>query len=46
MKKPIDALKDIEYEHYDQKRKELEEKKFNLLNSFNLKQKEIEVLLT
>ena len=46
MKKPIDALKDLEYEHYDLKRRELEQKKLNILHSFNYKQKQIEVLLT
>ena len=45
MKKPMDALKQIELDQFDEKRKELEERKNNIISSMSYKQKEIETLL-
>lgn len=46
MKKPLKVLKGMEIEHFDEKRRELEERKNNIISSLNNKQKEIETLLT
>ena len=39
MKKPMEALKQIEFEQLEGRRKELEERKNNIISSMNYKQK-------
>lgn len=39
MKKPMEALKQIEFEQLEGRRKELEERKNNIISSMNFKQK-------